>query len=91
MEPAGVAAFERRVAAGYSSERESPAVLPPEFEAQLRANPRAWEDFEARSPSYRRTATHWVMSAKREPTRERRLAQLIECSAQGRTVPPLTR
>ena len=91
MEPAGVAAFERRVAADYSSERERPAELPPEFEAQLRANPRAWEDFQARPPSYRRAATHWVMSAKREPTRERRLAQLIDCSAQGRTVPPLTR
>jgi hypothetical protein len=37
---------------------------------------------------YRRTATHWVVSAKREETRERRLAQLIESSAAGRNATP---
>ena len=41
--------------------------------------------------SYRRAAIHWVMTAKKEETRERRLASLIEDSAAGRTVPPLTR
>ncbi|HEU4583189.1 MAG TPA: YdeI/OmpD-associated family protein [Polyangiaceae bacterium] len=40
---------------------------------------------------YRRTATHWVISAKREETQARRLQQLIEDSASGRTIPPLTR
>ena len=42
-------------------------------------------------PSYRRTATHWVVSAKREETRERRLDQLIESSAAGLHIPPLHR
>ena len=36
-------------------------------------------------------AVHWVTSAKREATRERRLAQLVESSAAGEEVPPLRR
>jgi len=94
MAPAGRQAFERRKperTGVYSSERAQPAVLPPEFEQRLRANPAATEWFEGRPPGYRRTAIHWVISAKREETRMRRLQQLIDCSAEGRTVPPLTR
>lgn len=44
-----------------------------------------------RASSYRRSAAHWVISAKRPETRKRRLAQLITDSAAGRPVPPLTR
>ena len=75
----------------YSFEREKPAELPRGYEKQLRADAAAWEYWQARPPSYRRTATHWVVSAKREETRERRLAQLIESSAAGEHVPPLRR
>ena len=92
MRPAGIAAFEARTedkSAIYSYER--PQALPPEYEERLRADAGAWEWFSGRSPSYRRMAAHWVASAKREATRERRLAQLIECSAAGRPVPPLSR
>ena len=94
MAPAGRRAFERRRperTGVYSSERAKPAVLPSEFERRLRANPAATEWFEQRPPGYRKTAIHWVISAKREETRMRRLQQLIDCSAEGRTVPPLTR
>ena len=52
--------------------------------------PEAWAFFSAVAPSYRRTATHWVVSAKRPETRERRLAQLIEDSAAGRRLKHLT-
>jgi uncharacterized protein YdeI (YjbR/CyaY-like superfamily) len=45
----------------------------------------------AQPPWYRRAAQHWIVSAKRPETRARRLAQLIQDSAAGRTVPPLTR
>jgi uncharacterized protein YdeI (YjbR/CyaY-like superfamily) len=93
MEPAGLAAFQARREADsgvYSFEQERPAALPPAYEAQLRADAAAWADFSARPAWYRRAVAHWVTSAKREATRERRLAQLIECSGQGRTVPPLT-
>ncbi len=92
MEPAGDAAFARRTednSGVYSFERDRPAELPPEYEARLRADQAAWADWSARPPGYRRTATHWVTSAKREETRERRLATLVECSREGRKVPPL--
>jgi len=75
----------------YSFERSEPAKLSPEQERALRANRAAAAFFDAQPPWYRRTATHWVISAKREETRQRRLEQLIEDSAQGRTIPPLTR
>jgi len=82
--PAGLAAFERRSddrTAIYSYEQRKTATLPPEYEQQLRSNEGAAEFFDSQPPWYRRTATHWVISAKREATRERRLAQLIEDSA----------
>jgi uncharacterized protein YdeI (YjbR/CyaY-like superfamily) len=92
--PAGLAAFDRRAddrTAVYSYEQRRNAKLEPEHEQRLRADELAWVHFEAQPPSYRRAAIHWVTSAKRPETRERRLAQLIECSAAGQTVPPLTR
>jgi uncharacterized protein YdeI (YjbR/CyaY-like superfamily) len=94
MRPAGLKAFEGRTAARsgiYSFEQERPAELAPEYEARIRADADAWADYDSRPPGYRRQVAHWIMSAKREETRERRLATLIECSRQGRTVPPLTR
>jgi uncharacterized protein YdeI (YjbR/CyaY-like superfamily) len=93
VQPAGVAAFERRSddrTAIYSYEQRKNATLPPEYEQQLRADAAAAEFFDSQPPWYRRTATHWVISAKREATRERRLAQLIEDSASGRRIGPLT-
>ena len=94
MRPAGVAAFEARSEAKsgvYSFERDKPAELPKEYERRFRADAKAWEWFQAQAPWYRRTATHWVVSAKREDTRERRLATLIEDSANARTLKQLTR
>lgn len=92
MHPAGTRAFENRKpdrVAVYSYEQPTDAVLSDEQIAKFRENPGAWEWFETRSPSYRRSAAHWVVSAKRADTRERRLAQLIADSAAGRKVPPL--
>jgi len=90
MHPAGLRAFEardRRKDATYSYE-QPPASLAPEWEERFRAESRAWAAWQAETPSYRRTATHWVMSAKRAETRERRLATLIADSAAGRRVKP---
>jgi uncharacterized protein YdeI (YjbR/CyaY-like superfamily) len=92
--PEGLAAFERRTderTAIYSYEQRKAAKLEPDQERRLRADERALAFFEAQPPSYRRAAVHWVTSAKKPETRERRLEQLIECAAAGRTVPPLTR
>jgi uncharacterized protein YdeI (YjbR/CyaY-like superfamily) len=94
MRPAGLAAFQARTddrSAVYSHEQRRAARLEPEQEARFRAEPTAWTWFERQAPSYRRAAIHWVTSAKRAETRERRLAALIADSAAGRTVRPLTR
>jgi uncharacterized protein YdeI (YjbR/CyaY-like superfamily) len=94
MRPAGVAAFERRSddrTGIYSYERRKVAKLDAEQERRFRANPGAWKWFKAQPAGYRRTATHWVISAKRPETRERRLEELIEDSAAGRTIRLLTR
>ena len=91
---AGLAAFEKRSAdrSGiYSYERRHQASLEPDEEQQFRENAAAWAFFEARPPGYRRTATHWVVSAKRPETRARRLAQLIEDSANGELIRQLRR
>jgi uncharacterized protein YdeI (YjbR/CyaY-like superfamily) len=91
MRPAGLAALEKRKdyrTGVYSFERES-WELSPQYDARLRANAAAAEYFDARPTSYRRAAIHWVLSAKREETRARRLAQLIEDSANGVDVKPL--
>jgi uncharacterized protein YdeI (YjbR/CyaY-like superfamily) len=94
MQPSGQAAFETRTAERlgiYSSEQREVLALDPSHEAQLRANPSAWAYFQARPSSYRKAAIWWIVSAKQEATRLRRLNALVECSEQGRTVPPLTR
>ncbi len=73
----------------YAYEHEA-SRLDDTAEATFRANAAAWSWFEGASPYYRKTAVYWVMSAKRPETRDRRLATLIEHSAKGQRVPPLT-
>jgi uncharacterized protein YdeI (YjbR/CyaY-like superfamily) len=87
MRPAGIAAFERRSekrSAIYSYEQKEAAQLSEDQEGRFRASPAAWEFFCAQPAGYRKTATHWVVRAKREDTRAKRLATLIEDSAAGR-------
>jgi uncharacterized protein YdeI (YjbR/CyaY-like superfamily) len=94
MQPAGLAAFDRRrdeTSAIYSYEQREQAALDETEEQQMRANPAAWQFFQAQPRSYRQAAIRWVISAKKMETRQSRLARLIEDSAQGCTVPPLTR
>jgi uncharacterized protein YdeI (YjbR/CyaY-like superfamily) len=92
MRPAGQAAFDRRTAdkAGYSFE-ERPKRLSAAFAKRFRAENRAWDFFRSQAPSYQRTATFWVMSAKRPETRERRLAILMRHSGRAERIPPLAR
>ena len=93
MRPAGLQAFEQRREAAsviYAYE-QGPVALSPEQLLRFQANPKAWEYFQSRPPWYRRTATWWVISAKREETREKRMAILIEDSEQGRSIGPLAR
>ena len=93
MEPSGRKAFDARdekKTKQYSFEREQ-ASLGEEYEAELRANAEAWAFFQAQPPSYRKVATHWVVSAKREETRRRRLETLIRDSEEGLRIGPMRR
>jgi len=92
MCPAGVRAFELRdeeKSRIYSYERES-AAFSPAYEKKFRANKKAWRYFNEQPPGYRRLATHFVMSAKQEETRQRRLATLIKDSAHARRLGVIT-
>jgi uncharacterized protein YdeI (YjbR/CyaY-like superfamily) len=92
MHAAGLATFETRDPRRqkkYSHENRD-TRFSAEEEQKLRSNKKAWEIFSAMPPSYRRPATWWVVSAKKPETRERRLATLIEDSAAGRKIKPLT-
>ena len=85
MQPAGHAAFEKRIESKsgiYSFEKEE-TELTPDFKKQFKANKKAWEYFQTLAPSYRNISTHWVMSAKQESTRKKRLNQLITDSKVG--------
>ena len=90
MRPAGLAAFEAR-AGTYPYEQRGEAALDEQAEARFRARPEAWDFFRSRAPSYRKMMAWWVVSAKREETRRRRLDTLIEESAAGRVIEPMAR
>ena len=93
MHPAGLRAFEERDRRkDLPSLRDNPLrqALPPDLERRIEAQPAAWTYWQTQSPSYRRQAAFWILSAVRPETRERRLASLIEDSAAGRPVKPLS-
>jgi uncharacterized protein YdeI (YjbR/CyaY-like superfamily) len=89
MQPAGLRAFDardERKSGVYSFERRKPARLGRDLEARFRKNAAAWRFFESQPPGYRRLITHWVVSAKRDGTRLRRLQRLIDQSAAGKRI-----
>ena len=91
MRPAGLRAFEARKenrSGIYSYEQRSPE-LPGRYGELLKKNKAAWEYFYAQAPWYRKTVSWWVVSAKKEETRLKRLGLLIEDSANGRSIPQL--
>ena len=77
--------------ANYAYEQRHLVQLDETQETEFRNNRKAWRYFEAQPAWYRRTALWWVVSAKREETRARRLAQLIADSAEGKTIRELNR
>lgn len=90
MKAPGLAAFkarEEKRTGVYAFEQES-RELPAAAKRLFRANGKAWKWFQEQPPWYRRVCAHWVISAKKEATRERRLAQLIERSATGKRIGP---
>jgi len=94
MRPAGIQAFEQRTGNRseiYAYEQRMGARLSAEYEKKFRANQKAWKYFQAQPPWYRRTASWRVISAKKEETRLKRLAQLIDDSEHERAIPELRR
>lgn len=87
MRPEGLELFNgRKDAQGYSSETRK-IELHPAYEETFKKHRAAWESFSRFTPSYRRDSVWWVMSAKREETRVKRLDALIASSSQGERVP----
>lgn len=89
MQPAGLKAFEagREYRSGIYSYEQRSADLPDHYGVLLKKNSVAWKFFQDQSPSYRKTAYWWVLSAKKEETRFKRLGELIKYSEQGLRVP----
>lgn len=93
MQPKGLRAFENRKenkSSIYAYEQKNAVELDEAYERQFRANPKAWDFFQAQAAWYRKTAIWKIVSAKKEETKQKRLAELIEYSELGRLVPSLT-
>ena len=91
VQPAGLQAFKhRRESNSRKAAHEQKKVkLSKEYEAQIKANTAAWADWQQRPAGYRKQTSWWIMSAKQEVTRQRRLGILIDSSTKGEVVPPL--
>jgi uncharacterized protein YdeI (YjbR/CyaY-like superfamily) len=90
VSPAGIRAYEARRPdrIGVYSHDSGKADFPADLEARFRADGPAWDFWNRQPPSYRRQMTWWVISAKRDETRERRLTALISESAAGQRLNP---
>jgi uncharacterized protein YdeI (YjbR/CyaY-like superfamily) len=88
MHAAGLEVFARRdpKRTGIYSFENRPRELSAEYEKEFRKHKAAWEFFQAQPPFWKKTIYFWVMGAKQEETRLRRLARLIESSAKGERV-----
>ena len=88
MKTSGLEAFAKRdenKSQQYSYEQRH-RPLDTEYEKKLKANKTAWEFFRLQTPSYRKTSSFWVMSAKQEETRLKRLTALIKDSENGQKI-----
>jgi len=82
IQASGLASYKLRKEAKsgiYAFEQEK-VSFSKEFETIFKANQASWTFFENQAPYYKKIVTHWVMSAKQEKTRIRRLNTLMEDS-----------
>jgi uncharacterized protein YdeI (YjbR/CyaY-like superfamily) len=88
MAKPGLEAFERRdpKKTGIYSFEQRPSTLDPALEREFKRNAAAWTFFRAQPPGYQRLMIFWVMSAKQQATRARRLAALVKSSAEGKRI-----
>jgi uncharacterized protein YdeI (YjbR/CyaY-like superfamily) len=88
MQPPGDKAFAARLenkSGIYAYEQRQPE-LPEEYAKELGKNKAAAKFFESQPPSYRKLAMWWIVSAKLEETRVKRLQKLIAASAESRRI-----
>lgn len=93
MRMAGLDAFAYKdvhAESGYAV-GDRPVALPDELAAEFQKNAEAWAFYESQPAGYRKQTAAWVTSAKREKTRQRRLANLIDDSANGLRIKQLRR
>jgi len=86
MQPAGLEAFKarREYKSGIYSYEQRTADLPEPYLSELKKNKAAWQFFESQPAWYRKQVSWWVVSAKKEETRAKRLEKLIADAAGGR-------
>ena len=80
MTRAGLAAFKQRVGydeAQLAAIKAKQIAVSDEIENALRANRKAWDNFNRLAPGYRKQYVAWLQTAKRPETREKRLAEAI--------------
>jgi uncharacterized protein YdeI (YjbR/CyaY-like superfamily) len=58
--------------------------MPADFAKALAAEPAAQAAFDSFAPSHRREYLEWIVEAKREETRARRIAQSVEWLTEGK-------
>ena len=92
MQPAGLQAYEVRCEnkSGIYSHEQGGVELVEPYQSLLKKKKAAWDFFHAQPASYRKAACWWIISAKQEPTRIRRLELLITCSLQSERIPQFT-
>jgi uncharacterized protein YdeI (YjbR/CyaY-like superfamily) len=89
MQPSGLAVYEARKqeASGYTHEAPADVALPEAYAEMMAADPKASAFWEIATPSYRKICIVWVLGAKQQTTRDRRMGQLLEDHAAGRLIP----
>jgi uncharacterized protein YdeI (YjbR/CyaY-like superfamily) len=89
MTPAGLIAFEARKEnkSGIYSYEQRRAELEEPYNSLLQQNEAAWNFFQSQPPSYRKGVSWFILSAKQETTRLKRLEKLIEYSVKGEKLP----
>ncbi len=92
MQPAGLSAYEarRENKSGIYSYEQRPAELVEPYNRLLKKNKAAWSFFQQQPPSYRKVINWWIVCAKKEETRLKRLERLEAFSAKGQRLPEMT-
>jgi len=91
MTPAGLLAYKKRdeKKSRQASFEQKQVLLRKDFEKILKGSDKAWSYYNLQSPSYQKQVIWWIMSAKKEETRVKRLNILIESSEKHEVIPPM--